>query len=325
MGAPGTSSGPVATPPSRRQGRFFYGGQAVPEGVMMRGRREFAVAVRAPDGTIRLREGALTAGLYRDRFWRLPFVRGLALLGEQLHLGMRCLFWAAQVATGQEERELTRAKIAIAVAFGAGVSVLLFLGLPLLGAGLAGQHAGSFGFVVLEGLLRVALVLGYLLLMGRLRDVRRLFQYHGAEHKAINALEAGRPLEPAAARAASRLHPRCGTGFLLVVLVISLVLFSFVALAHPGWAGTVVSRIVGIPIVAGISYECIRLLASHAQHPIARVLLRPVLWTQLLTTREPDDSMLEVAIRALRAVMAADQEPLPAAVTPTAVGRAEPA
>ena len=286
---------------------------------MMRGHRTFAVAVRTPAGAIRLQEGALRGSLYRDRVWRLPFVRGLTLLVEQLHLGLRCLFWAAQVAAGQEERELTRTQVAIAVCAGVAFAALLFLGLPLVGAGLAGQHAGSFGFVLLEALLRVALVLGYLLLIGQLRDVRRLFQYHGAEHKAINALEAGWALRPGTVRAAIRLHPRCGTGFLLVVLAVGLLLFSLVALIHPGWALVVVSRIVGIPIIAGLSYEAIRLLASHPTHPVARILLRPVLWTQLLTTREPDERMLEVAITALQAVRAADAETSPVTASATTV------
>ncbi|HEX4213546.1 MAG TPA: DUF1385 domain-containing protein [Candidatus Dormibacteraeota bacterium] len=302
---PAAPAGQPAGAPS-----FFYGGQAVIEGVMMRGRRDYAVAVRDPKGEIRVQRGELRGSLYRHRFWRLPFVRGLAMLGEQLHLGMRSLLWSAGVAAG-EEIEIGPKEIAISLVIGIGFSALLFIGLPLLGAGLADHRAGSFGFVVVESLIRVALVLGYLLLMGTIRDVRRVLQYHGAEHKTINALESGWALEPATVKRASALHPRCGTGFLLVVLVVSLVVFSLVALAHPDWVFLIASRLIGIPVIAGVSYEAIRLLARHRSNPVARVLLLPVLYTQKLTTREPDEGMLEVAIAALEAVMEADREPSP--------------
>ena len=187
--------------------------------------------------------------------------------------------------------------MAVALSF----TMVLFIGLPLLGAGFAVRRSGSFGFVIVEGAIRVALVLGYLWLIAMLKDVRRVFQYHGAEHKTINAFESGWPLDVPSVRRASTLHPRCGTGFLLVVVVVSVLVFSLVAVFHPNWFWLVVSRLVGVPVIAGVSYELIRLMARHRDNPVVRVLLLPVLYTQKFTTREPEDEMLEVAIVAFNA------------------------
>jgi uncharacterized protein YqhQ len=296
---------------------FFYGGQAVVEGVMMRGPQHYAVAVRLPKGGIRVERGELRGHLYTHPVWRLPFLRGLAVLAEQLHLGMRCLVWSAAVNAGEQDIHIGKREVAISLAVGILFSVLLFIGLPLLGAGVAVQRSNSFWFVVVEGLIRIFLVLGYLSLIGMLRDVRRVFQYHGAEHKTINALEQGWDLEPASVRRASTLHPRCGTGFLLVVLVVSVLVFSLVAIAHPNWVGLIGSRIVGIPVIAAVSYEWIRFLAGRARTRVGGALLVPVLLTQRFTTREPDDSMLEVAIAALRGAM---QAPAPEFRSATEVG-----
>jgi uncharacterized protein YqhQ len=281
---------------------FFYGGQAVIEGVMMRGRSQFAVAVRVPNtGEVRVLRGRLTAPIYTNRWWRLPFVRGLALLAEQLHLGTRSLTWSAQVNAGAQEIEIGAREMAISLGIALGASVLLFFGLPLLGASFVVHRSNSFGFVLVEGLIRVGLVLAYLSLIALLPDVRRVFQYHGAEHKTINAYEAGWNLDVEGVRPASVLHPRCGTGFLLVVLVVSILVFSLVALFHPNWLGLIGSRLLGIPLIAGVGYECIRFLARHRANPVVGLLLLPVLYTQRFTTREPDDGMLEVAIAALEA------------------------
>jgi uncharacterized protein YqhQ len=297
---PPEQAAPVA-PPASRDG-FFYGGQAVIEGVMMRGRRHYAVAVRLPDsGEIRVERGALTAPIYTSRWWKLPFVRGLALLAEQLHLGTRSLSWSAQVNAGAQDIKIGKKEVGVSLAIAGAGSLLLFFGLPLLGASLAVHRSNSFWFVLIEGVIRVALVLGYLSLIALLPDVRRVFQYHGAEHKTINACEAGWPLDVAGVRPASVLHPRCGTGFLLVVLVVSVLVFSVVAVFSPNWFWLVVSRVLGIPVIAGAGYELIRFMARHRTNPVVRVLLLPVLYTQRFTTREPDDGMLEVAIAALAA------------------------
>jgi uncharacterized protein YqhQ len=269
---------------------------------MMRGRRHYAVAVRIPStGRIAVARGELRSRLYTSSFWKLPWLRGLALLAEQLHLGITCLIWSARVNAGDQDIHLGRREIAVSLAIAISTSVALFIGLPLLGASVAVNRTSSFWFVGVEGVIRVALLLGYLTLIGMMGEVRRVFQYHGAEHKTINTFEIGRPLDVATVRLASVLHPRCGTGFLLVVLVVSVVVFSAVAVAHPNWLGLVVSRILGVPVIAGISYEWIRLMARHRANPVVRVLLLPVLYTQKLTTREPDDPMLEVSIAAFNA------------------------
>jgi uncharacterized protein YqhQ len=291
---------PQASPSSARAPElFFYGGQAVIEGVMMRGKRHYAVAVRLPHtGEIVVDRGELTASIYVKPIWKLPFVRGLALIGEQLHLGMKSLIWAANMNAGAKDIHIGKKEITGSVVAAGVFGLLLFVGLPLLLAGATVQHSGSFLFVVVEGIVRVVLVLGYLAVIGLLPDVRRVFQYHGAEHKTINAFESGWPLEVPSVRRASLLHPRCGTGFLLVVVVVSVVVFSVVALFHPNWFWLIASRLLAIPVIAGIGFESIRFMAKHRYNPVVRILLLPVLGTQKFTTRQPTDDMLEVAITA---------------------------
>jgi uncharacterized protein YqhQ len=278
---------------------FFYGGQAVIEGVMMRGKSHYAVAVRLPTTKeIVVNRGELKAAIYVNPFWKLPFVRGLALIGEQLHLGMKSLIWSANMNAGAQDVQIGKKEITGSVAFAAVFGLGLFLGLPLLLAGLAIHRSGSFQFVLVEGLIRVGLVLGYLSAIALLPDVRRVFQYHGAEHKTINAFESGWPLDVASVRRASLLHPRCGTGFLLVVLVVSVIVFSVVALFHPNWFWLIASRVLAIPVIAGAGIELIRFMARNRRNAVVRVMLLPVLGTQKFTTREPSDDMLEVAITA---------------------------
>ena len=291
------SEAEVAAAPQKEP--YFYGGQAVIEGVMMRGPRHYAVAVRLPTTReIVVDHGELTAPIYVHPFWKLPFVRGLALIGEQVHLGMKSLIWSVNMNAGSRDVQIGKKEITGSVATAAVFGVALFLGLPLLLAGLAVRRSGSFTFVLVEGIIRVALVLGYMSLIALLPDVRRVFQYHGAEHKTINAFESGWPLDIPSVRRASLLHPRCGTGFLLVVLVVSVAVFSVVALAHPNWFWLIASRVLAIPIIAGVGFESIRFMARHRRNPVVKVLLLPVLGTQKFTTREPSDDMLEVAIAA---------------------------
>src|SRR5213082_3859415 len=235
---------------------FFYGGQAVIEGVMMRGKRHYAVAIRLPTTKeIVIDRGELKAPIYTNPVWKLPFVRGLALIGEQLHLGMKSLIWSANVNAGANNVVIGKKEITGSVATAGVFALVLFIALPLLLANFAVHRTGSFAFVLVEGLIRVGLVLGYLSLIALLPDVRRVFQYHGAEHKTINAFEAGWPLEVSSVRRASLLHPRCGTGFLLVVMVVSIVVFSIVALAQPNWFWLIASRVLAIPIIAGTGFE----------------------------------------------------------------------
>ena len=312
MPLPGDVDTPVAVPTGKDQ--FFYGGQAVIEGVMMRGKRHYAVAVRLPNTKeIVVDRGELKAAIYVNPIWKLPILRGLALIGEQLHLGMKSLMWSANMNAGGNDMVIGKKEITGSVAFAAVFGVALFLGLPLLLAGLAVHRSGSFLFVAVEGLIRVGLVLGYLSAIALLPDVRRVFQYHGAEHKTINAYESGWPLEVSSVRRASLLHPRCGTGFLLVVLVVSVVVFSVVALFHPNWFWLVVSRLLAIPLIAGAGFELIRFMARNRRNPVVRVLLLPVLATQKFTTREPTDDMLEVAITAFNSARQGEEEPAGAA------------
>jgi uncharacterized protein YqhQ len=288
---------------------FFYGGQAVIEGVMMRGKRHYAVAVRLPNTKeIIVDRGELKAAIYVNPIWKLPVLRGLALLGEQLHLGMKSLIWSANMNAGGNDVVIGKKEITGSVAFAAVFGLALFLGLPLLLAGVAVHRSGSFLFVVVEGVIRVALVLGYLSAIALLPDVRRVFQYHGAEHKTINAFEAGWPLDVASVRRASLLHPRCGTGFLLVVLVVSVVVFSVVAVFHPNWFWLVVSRLLAIPLIAGAGFELIRFMARNRRNAVVRVMLLPVLGTQKFTTRQPSDDMLEVAITAFNSARQGEEE-----------------
>ena len=308
VGTPPPLPGQSPDLPAKRD-QFFYGGQAVIEGVMMRGKRHYAVAVRLPTTKeIVVDRGELKAAIYVNPLWKLPFVRGLALIGEQLHLGMKSLIWSANMNAGAKDVQIGKKEITGSVAFAAVFGLGLFLGLPLLLAGLATRHSGSFQFVLVEGVIRVGLVLGYLSAIALLPDVRRVFQYHGAEHKTINAFESGWPLDVPSVRRASLLHPRCGTGFLLVVLVVSVIVFSIVALFHPNWFWLIASRLLAIPLIAGAGFELIWFMARNRRNPIVRVMLLPVLGTQKFTTREPSDDMLEVAITAFNGAREGEED-----------------
>ena len=288
---------------------FFYGGQAVIEGVMMRGKRHYAVAVRLPTTKeVVVDRGELKAPIYTNPIWKLPFVRGLALIGEQLHLGMKSLIWSANMNAGANNVQIGKREITGSVAMAGVFALALFIGLPLLLASFAVHRSGSFAFVLVEGLIRIGLVLGYLAAISLLPDVRRVFQYHGAEHKTINAFESGWTLDVPSVRRASTLHPRCGTGFLLVVLVVSVIVFSIVALFHPNLFWLVVSRVLAIPLIAGTGFELIRFMARNRHHPVVRIALLPVLGTQKFTTRQPSDDMLEVAICAFNAAREGEEE-----------------
>src|SRR6266704_1615324 len=308
-GAAARTGSPSAASGEGKKEPFFYGGQAVIEGVMMRGKRHYAVAVRVPTTKeIVIDRGELKSSIYTSPFWKLPFVRGIALIGEQMHLGMRSLMWSANMNAGSRDIQISKKEITGSVAVALVFALALFIGLPLLLAGVAVHKSGGFLFVLVEGVIRVGLVLGYLSLIALLPDVRRVFQYHGAEHKTINAFEAGWPVEVSSVRRASLLHPRCGTGFLLVVMVVSIVVFSVVALAQPNWFWLIASRVLAIPVIAVLGFESIRYMARHRTNPIIWVLLLPVLGTQKFTTREPSDDMLEVAIAAFNSAREGEEQ-----------------
>jgi uncharacterized protein YqhQ len=286
-----------------------YGGQAVIEGVMMRGSRAMAVAVRAPNHEIKLHTQPLSP-FYRGPISRIPFLRGLLGLWDALGLGYRSLTYSANVAGGED------VKFEGPVAWGTiGLSLALGLGLFFLApAGLSQFAERAIGInpwwgSVLEGLLRLGIIVGYLWLIGRVPDIRRLFGYHGAEHKTIHAFEAGAELTPATVARYPLEHPRCGTAFLLTVVVFSILVFSMLG-PLPLWA-RLSTRLLMIPIIAGIAYEYIRFTARHMANPIVRLLVVPNLALQRLTTREPDEQMLEVAIAAFTAMRTQELVPVP--------------
>lgn len=297
--------------------RFSYGGQAVLEGVMMRGRRQASVAVRRPDGELVYKHIALAGE--QPSFWaKLPVLRGIVGLRDAFAVGRQALDFSAAVAAGEGDEELSPlvqwAMFGVALIIGLGIFVVL--------PSVVANWIGQLGAPVLlreavEGLINLALVVGYIYAISRLRDIQRVFGYHGAEHKTINAYEAGAPLTVDAVRQFSRIHPRCGTSFLVIVALIGFVIFLSVS-GLPLWQ-RIAARIVLIPVVAAVALECMRFAAAHYHRLWVRRLLAPVLATQYLTTREPDDAMLATAIAALVPVLQAD------GVEPAAVAPPEPA
>lgn len=291
---------------------FNYGGQAVVEGVMMRGRRSVAVAVRQPSGSLLIHEELLAPRLYQNRLFRLPLLRGVLLLWDMLVLGTRMMAFAANVAAGQiisEDGEaapvLGKGALAVTLIISLAFAIGIFFLGPLAVVGLVQRQVGQgFLALVLEGVIRLVILLGYLWLIGRLPSVQRVFGYHGAEHKAINAYEHGAPLDVAHVRAASKVHTRCGTGFLLVVMVVSIVVFALVG--NPPLVLRLLSRIVLVPVVAAIAYELMRLGATYYRYRVVRWLVAPGLALQSLTTREPEDAQIECAIGALERVLEKD-------------------
>jgi len=266
----------------------------------MRGRHHWAVAARRPDGTILVCQDVLRSRVYTAGIWRRPFLRGVAGLYETVHLGVRALEWSARVQLG-EDIEVGRATMRVAMGISLVFAVGLLIGAPLgLAQVLHRTGAQSIQAVLVEGVIRAAILLVYLLLIGSLRNIRRVFQYHGAEHKAINCFESGAAVNVRNVQASSRLHPRCGTGFLLVVALVSIVVF--IPLGLLPVAVRIACQIALVPLVAAIAYEVIRVLTAIRHTRVGRALLAPVLATQLLSTRQPDDSQVEVAIRALDAV-----------------------
>lgn len=301
---------------SEQERQFSYGGQAVMEGVMMRGSKVMAVAVRQPDGEIVLHSEDLNPRVYQGPLSRIPFLRALTSLWDVLVLGIRTLMYSADVALGEEEQVDFQGPIGWGtLIFSLSLGVALFFVLPLLLVGLADRYiASSFLSNVVEGLIRLVIFLIYVWAIGLIPDIQRVFAYHGAEHKTINAYEAGAELTPAEVSRFTTAHYRCGTAFLLTVMVISILIFAL--LGRPPMALRILSRILLLPLVAGIAYEVIKFTSRHQQNSIVRALAAPNLALQKLTTREPDESMLEVSIAALRRVLEAESRlPAPAAAS----------
>src|SRR5438309_4162016 len=284
------------------------GGQAVLEGVMLRGPGNWAVAVRTPSGEIAQVSRPIDSAMARHRFFRLPVVRGVMALGESLAIGFRALAISANYAARQEgedgevETELSRGALIFAFAVAIGFAVMLFKVSPALITDLLPISSGGW-FVIVEGLIRVTIFVLYLSVLSLIPSLRRVFQYHAAEHKAINAYEAGEDLTPEVTQRFSLIHPRCGTAFLLWVMVIGV--FVFALFGRPAWYWLIVTRIALLPVIAGIAYELIRFAGKHAENRALMTLLAPGLWLQRLTTREPTLDQLEVSIRALQEVLEA--------------------
>ena len=283
-----------------------YGGQAVLEGVMMRGPSCWAVAVRTPEGGIEEVVRDVTSPMKRHRIWRLPVIRGVIALGESLAIGFRALAISANVAAREEDdegnvvTEISRGQIIFSFAIAIGFALMLFkVGPALVTSWLPVEDTGWF--VVVEGLIRVGVFIAYIGLIGLLPDLKRVFQYHGAEHKTINALEGGSELTPEKVQKFSLIHPRCGTAFLLWVLVIGIFVFAFVG--RPVWYWLIASRILLLPVIAGLAYELIRYAGKHQDNRVLMTLLAPGLWLQRLTTREPTLDQVEVSIRAIEEVL----------------------
>jgi uncharacterized protein YqhQ len=297
-----------------------YGGQAVIEGVMIRGATHMAVAVRRPAGDILVHSEALPVGIYGGALGRMPFVRGLTMLWDTLVLGVRALMFSADAALQEEDVEFSGpmmwGTLFAALALGVG----LFTILPMFLVSLADRYiAIPLVSNIAEGFVRLGLFLVYLVAIGRMPDIQRVFGYHGAEHKTVNAYEADSPLTADAVRPFTTAHTRCGTGFLLVVLVLFVFLTSL--LGRPPLLWRLLSRLALLPVVAALSYEFIKFSARHEDNPLVRLLVAPSLLLQRLTTREPDDSMVEVAIAALKTVAHADVAGS-APSTPAATSRA---
>jgi uncharacterized protein YqhQ len=284
------------------------GGQAVLEGVMMRGPSNWAVAVRKPDGAIAQVCRPISSAMARHRLFRLPVIRGVIALGESLAIGFRALSISAQYAAQDENNadaeevstELSRGALVFAFAVAIVFAVMLFKVTPALITNWLPIKTTGW-FVIVEGAIRVTIFVLYLTLISLLPDLRRVFQYHAAEHKVINAYEAGEELEPARVQRFSHIHPRCGTAFLLWVMVIAIFVFAF--FGRPVWYWLIATRILLLPVIAGIAYELIRFAGKHSGNRVLMTLLAPGLWLQRLTTRQPTLDQLEVSIRALREVL----------------------
>lgn len=279
--------------------KLIVGGQAVIEGVMMRGFGKAATAVREPDGKINVQVKNVNSIADKYSFLKFPFIRGSVNLFESLILGIKSLSFSAQAA-GEEDEQLSDKEMAGTIIFALGLACVLFIAIPTFAAKFL--HTLTEEPIILnlvEGFLRLIIFFGYIFAISRMKEIQRVFQYHGAEHKTIFCYEADLPLTVENVKKFPRLHPRCGTAFLLIVMIVSIFVFAF--LGWPDLWLRILSRIILLPVVAGIAYEIIK-FAGRSKNSFVRLAIMPGLWLQYLTTREPDDSMIEVAIESLKAV-----------------------
>ena len=291
--------------------RFNYGGQALIEGVMMRGRDALAVAMRHPDGRIVYEHERLDSGtVHGHRAAKWPFVRGLVVLYETLVVGTRWLIRSAGLQAEEEGVEIGKGGVALMLGITAILGIGLFFILPLLVATItAGNIENDLVQHFVEGLVRIAIFIGYLALISRTPDIRRVFQYHGAEHMTIHAFEAGDPLRPEYVRRYPTAHQRCGTEFLVVVIMLSILAFSLVGRQTP--LVMIASRILLIPVIAAVGYELLRVGARHRSNPVVKVIMWPGILVQKITTKQPTDDMIEIAIVSLEEAIRADGDLIP--------------
>lgn len=290
--------------------RAQVGGQAVIEGVMMRGVEWWSLAVRRPDETIGVRHWPLVSLMKRYPVLRLPVLRGMIALFESLVIGIRALTMSANESLGEEEEELGKKEIAVTLVIAFAFAIGLFFIAPLFLTGLLERQLGEgFLFWMVEGFVRVGIFLVYLLVVTQIKDLRRVFEYHGAEHMSIHALEHGEPLTVENVEKYKTLHLRCGTSFLLVVLVVSI--FVFAAVGRPAWYLLVLSRVILVPLIAGISYEIIKFAGRRETNPFVRVIMAPGLALQWMTTKQPDHAQVEVAIAALEKILELEPQDRP--------------
>lgn len=277
---------------------------------MMRGVSNWSVAVRRPDDSIALHAYPLVSWMKRHPVLKLPVVRGVAALGESLVLGMRALQISANESLGEGEAEFSRKEMGVTLFIALAIAIGLFFLAPLFLTGLFKSYLGEgMLFWITEGLVRVAIFIAYLVLVTRIPDLRRVFQYHGAEHMSIHALEHDKPLTPENVEKFGTLHVRCGTSFLLVVMVVSILVFAIVQ--WPAWYLLILSRVVLVPLIVGISYEVIKLAGRHDDNPVVKVVMAPGLALQWLTTKQPDRAQIEVAIVALEKILELEPQDAP--------------
>jgi uncharacterized protein YqhQ len=290
--------------------RFNYGGQALIEGVLMRGRDAIAVAFRHPDGHIVWASEPLDTGPHAWRLARAPLVRGLVVLYETLVVGTRWLIRSANIQAAQDDIEIGRGTIAVMLGVTAVAGIGVFFLVPLFVAQAVTSNSGSLGQHLIEGLVKVGLLLGYLAVISRTPDIRRVFMYHGAEHMTIHALEAGDPLTTDNVRRYPTAHPRCGTEFLVVLIALSIIAFALIG-RQDIVVGSI-TRVLLIPVLAAVGYEVLRWGAKHRANPIVRAIMAPGILVQMITTKRPTDDQIEVAIVSMEQALEADGESVPA-------------
>lgn len=293
----------------------LIGGQAVLEGVMMRSPSSYCVAVRKPDGEIVTEEGDAPRLSEKSKFWALPVVRGVGTLGQAMSLGMKALNFSAQHAVeeegedGKEQKELPKWALALNMLFSLGFFIFLYKFIPLAATGAVQERVGwlnnQVGFSFVEGTIRLSIFLSFLFLVSRMKDIRRVFEYHGAEHKVVFNYEAKTPVTVENSQAFVTFHPRCGTSFLMVVMVVSIIIYAFVPLN--GFGFQFLARLALLPVIAGLSYEVIRFIARR-QESVLALVVAPGLWLQRITTKPPADDQVEISIHALDGAMALEKQ-----------------